>query len=158
MLLDAMELIKRRAASGEPLVPQRVMRRPSGDTSNPGSTITSPNTSLVTSSIGSEVVKPEKKKIEKLRSFGEKGFKLLETSRQVAAGEREIKLSFAPTGSNTSALVNLLISAYGLRYADICLAYIRCHIVDAAQSWSEWAGHRSDPAKQRHYFRWNTHM
>ena len=108
-----MELIKRRAAAGEPLVPQNLMRRPSDDASNPRSTATSSKSTLATSSKGSEHVKPDKQKIEKLKRLGQRGFSLLEMSRQIAAGEREVKLSFASTGSNTSASVNLLKDASG---------------------------------------------
>ncbi len=92
-----MKLIKRRAAASEPLV---IPRRPADST-----------TSLVPSTSGSDVMKvQEKQNMEKLKRFGQKGFSLLETSRQIATGEREVKLSFASPGVGTNGPVRLFIS------------------------------------------------
>ena len=46
--------------------------------------------------------KPELKNKEKLRLFGERGLQLLETSRQIAAGEKDFKLSFGPSAGSVS--------------------------------------------------------
>lgn len=111
---DAMELIKRRAAAGEPLVIPRLASSSSTTASDRRSLSSPSTTSLVSSSSGSEVVnKAEKQNMEKLKRFGQKGFNLLETSRQIAAGEREVKVSFAPAGSSPSGPVCPSICSLG---------------------------------------------
>jgi len=107
-----MKLIKRRAAASEPLViPRRPAEKTHIDGSDSYSLQSASTTSLVPSTSGSDVMKvQEKQNMEKLKRFGQKGFSLLETSRQIATGEREVKLSFASPGVGTNGPVRLFIS------------------------------------------------
>lgn len=107
-----MQLIKQRAAAGEPLIfPSSDGTRPiQPSDSKPLSLVSFPTTKKTETATDPDAIKvPEKQRMEKLKRFGLRGMDLLETSRQIAAGDRQVKLSFAPTGVGMDASVGLLV-------------------------------------------------
>ena len=99
-----MELIKRRAAAGEPLVIPRPSTVTTANDSSQVLSLVGSSTTASTSSVASKV--PDKHNIEKLKKLGQKGVNWLETSRQIAAGEREVKLSFVPPATDSNGPVS----------------------------------------------------
>jgi len=106
--VDAIQLIKARAASGElssslieqsPISPTSPISAVSSTTSLPLSLRTGLNRTITTTSSTTHLSAPEqvdkKKGVDwgKVIALGGKGAKIIETSRQVLAGEREIQLS-----------------------------------------------------------------
>ncbi|KAK4690064.1 hypothetical protein P7C73_g27, partial [Tremellales sp. Uapishka_1] len=94
--IDALRLLRERALTGEPLVIPKSKKMGS----QPSLASLSSSRSLVpsTTSRSLALVPEETRKTdwEKMKTFGKKSARLIETSRQIAAGEREFKFGFSP--------------------------------------------------------------
>jgi hypothetical protein len=122
-LIDAVEIIKRRAVSGQVIHPSRTYSTSStisGSTTTtkswpiglPGSitsTLSVPSLSSSSASAQAPVL-PKRKAWSKLKSAGIEGYQLLETSRQVISGEKGLKVDLRGTPSTLASVRSTLNS------------------------------------------------
>lgn len=108
--VDAIQLLKQRAAAGEPIVIPR--QATSSTSTSVSASASSDSDTLSLSSRSNSSLTPSGKieKWDKLKKIGGKSLSILETSRQIAAGEKEMKVAFLTPGSNMVTLAVLLSS------------------------------------------------
>jgi hypothetical protein len=112
--LDAMHLIRKRAAAGKPIINNKRLAKPSRSMSATPSILSSITDSSVSelTRVGTSddvVSVPAKSKgfsWDKVLAVGEKGTRLMESSRQYATGERGVELKLARPGDVSLHSIN----------------------------------------------------